>query len=86
MIASGIFLFFIVTQVSELENILLPMHIPILLCGFLCGAPYVVIAGFIVPIITSALLGTPEMIPTAATMSVELMIYGLMSEILYKKF
>ena len=39
-IALGYVLPFFTMQLPALGRMLLPMHIPALLCGFLCGAPY----------------------------------------------
>ncbi|NLG36582.1 MAG: ECF transporter S component, partial [Clostridiales bacterium] len=38
-IALGYVLPFFTMQIPALGRMLLPMHIPALLCGFLCGAP-----------------------------------------------
>lgn len=58
--------------------ILLPMHIPVLLCGLACGWPYGLACGFLVPILSSLLTGMPgvAMLPAMVT---ELAAYGLVS-------
>lgn len=84
--AIGIILPFITMQVPEIGNMLLPMHIPVLLCGFICGAPYGAIIGFILPLIRSILFGAPVMMPIALAMAIELMVYGMMTGLLYSKF
>ena len=84
-LALGIVLPFMTMQIPELGNMLLPMHIPVLLCGFLCGAPYGAVVGLIVPILRSLLFGAPPMIPIAISMAVELMVYGAVSGYLYNK-
>ena len=84
-LALGIVLPFMTMQIPELGNMLLPMHIPVLLCGFLCGAPYGAVVGLIVPILRSLLFGAPPMIPIAISMAVELMVYGAVSGYLYSK-
>ena len=35
--ALGIVLPFLTGQIQQIGNMLLPMHIPVLLCGFICG-------------------------------------------------
>ena len=65
---------------------LLPMHIPVLLCGFFCGWPYGLAVGVISPLLRSLLFGMPPMYPTAVAMAFELAIYGLMTGLLYKRF
>lgn len=84
-IALGLVLPFVTMQVPSIGNMLLPMHIPIILCGFLCGGPYGLIAGFIVPLLRSVLFGAPPMMPIAVAMSVELATYGLVTGLLYHK-
>ena len=62
----------------------LPMHIPILLCGFVCGWPYGLVVGFVTPLFRSAILGMPPMFPTAVSMAFELAAYGFLAGLLYK--
>ena len=52
-IALGIILPFFTGQIKQLGNMLLPMHIPVLLCGFVCGGPCGLIVGLIVPLLRS---------------------------------
>ncbi len=44
---------------SSDRNMLLPMHIPVLLCGLICGWQYGGIIGFIMPFLRYALFGMP---------------------------
>jgi len=83
-IALGFILPFFTGQIPSIGNKLLPMHIPILLCGFVCGWRYGLIAGFITPITRSLVYGMPPMIPIAASMAFELAAYGLIAGLLYK--
>ena len=82
-VALGLIMPFITMQIQSIGNMLLPMHIPVLLCGFLCGAPYGVLVGAIVPVFRSMLFGMPVMMPMAVGMSFELAAYGLISGLLY---
>lgn len=84
-VALGIVLPFLTMQVPVIGNMLLPMHIPVLLCGFICGAPYGALAGLITPLLRSAILHAPVMMPTAITMSVELLFYGMIAGLLYSR-
>ena len=84
--AVGLVLPFITGQIPEIGKALSPMHIPILLCGFICGAPYGAIVGVITPLLRSVLFGMPALFPQAVGMSFELCIYGLISGILYSRF
>ena len=58
-------------------TVFLPMHIPVFLCGLICGWQYGASVGLILPVFRSLLFGMPPLYPTAISMSVELCIYGL---------
>lgn len=85
-IALGIVLPFITMQIPSIGNMLLPMHIPIILCGFICGGPYGLIVGVIVPLLRSVLFGMPALFPNAVAMAFELGTYGFVTGVLYKRF
>lgn len=85
-IALGIILPFITGQVPQVGNMLLPMHIPVLLCGFVCGGPYGLAVGFILPLLRSLLLGMPKLMPTAVGMTFELATYGVTAGLMYSRF
>ena len=70
---------FVTGQVPEIGSKLLPMHIPALLCGFMCGWKYGLVVGFIAPLLRSVTFGMPPMIPEAVAMAFELAVYGGMS-------
>ncbi len=92
MAYSGLFLAlclllpFLTGQIPQFGNMLLPMHLPVLLCGFICGWPYGLAVGFISPLLRSMLFGMPPMFPTAVAMAFELAVYGLLSGLFYKIF
>ncbi|HHU31920.1 MAG: ECF transporter S component [Zhaonellaceae bacterium] len=65
-------------------QVFLPMHIPVLLCGFMVGHPYGLIVGFITPLLNAFLTGMPPIYPTAVAMSFELATYGLVAGWLYR--
>lgn len=75
---------FLTGQIPQIGQALSPMHIPVLLCGFLCGWPYGLIVGFIAPLLRSALFGMPAMMPGAVSMAFELATYGCLTGIFYK--
>lgn len=83
--ALGIVLPFFTGQIKQIGNMLLPMHIPVLLCGFVCGVPYGLMVGFIVPLFRSLLFGRPELMPTAVAMAIELAVYGAVTGLMYSK-
>lgn len=84
-IAIGIVLPFFTAQIKEIGDTLLPMHIPVLLCGFICGPWYGLACGFITPLLRSLLFSMPPIYPAAVWMAFELGTYGLVSGLLYKK-
>lgn len=75
-LAIGMVLPFVTAQVPAIGNALLPMHIPVILCGFICGWPYGLAVGFVLPMFRSMMFGMPMMFPTAIAMSLELATYG----------
>ena len=83
--ALGLVLPFFTGQILEIGSMLLPMHIPVLLCGFICSWEYGLTVGFIVPIFRSVLFGRPFMMPTAVAMAFELAAYGAVAGLLYQK-
>lgn len=85
-IALGLILPFLTGQIPNIGNKLLPMHIPVLISGFVCGWPYGLIVGFIVPILRSIIFGMPIMFPVAIAMAFELATYGCISGILGNLF
>lgn len=59
-----------------LGGILSPMHIPVLLCGLVCGGGYGFICGILGPVLSSLLSGMPPMM-MLLRMIPELCVYGL---------
>lgn len=72
-------------QIPEIGQALSPMHIPVLLCGFICGPLYGAAVGLISPLLRFTIFGMPPIFPTGAAMAFELMTYGVVSGSLYKK-
>lgn len=72
-------------QIPEIGQALSPMHIPVLLCGFICGPLYGAAVGFVSPLLRFAIFGMPPIFPTGVAMAFELLTYGAISGILYKK-
>ena len=66
----GLILPFFTGQIPTIGSQLLPMHIPILLCGFILGGGYGALVGFITPLLRSMLFGMPPIL-TATTMAFE---------------
>ena len=83
-LALALVLPFLTGQIPQIGSMLSPMHIPVLLCGFLCGWQWGVAVGFIAPLLRYALFQMPPM-PMDIAMAFELAAYGAISGLLYKK-
>lgn len=77
---------FLTGQIPEIGSMLCPMHIPVLLAGFLCGPWWAMGIGFIAPLLRYALFGMPPLLPAGIPMMFELLTYGLVSALLYRTF
>lgn len=75
---------FLTGQIPQIGSKLLPMHIPVLLCGFLCGPVWGCAVGLIAPILRSLLFSMPPLFPTATAMAFELAAYGLLAGLFYR--
>ena len=84
-LALGLLLPFLTGQIPQIGNKLQPMHIPVFLCGLLCGWQYGAVVGFVLPLLRSGLFGMPVMFPAATAMAFELMTYGLVAGLLYSR-
>ena len=71
-------------QIPQIGQMLLPMHLPVLLCGFICGSPYGMAVGFVSPLIRYLFFHVPPIIPTGIPMAFELAVYGLVAGLLFK--
>ena len=85
-LALCLFLPFLTGQIQQIGNALSPMHIPVLICGFLCGPYYAAVVGLLAPLLRFMLFGMPPLIPIGAAMCIELAVYGIISGVLYKVF
>lgn len=84
-LAIGIVLPFLTGQIKQIGSMLLPMHIPVLLCGLICGWQYGLAVGFILPLFRSVLFSMPVLFPTAIAMAFELATYGAVVGLLYSR-
>ena len=75
---------FLTGQIPEIGSMLSPMHIPVLLCGFLCGPAWAAVVGAMAPLLRFALFGMPPLFPAGVAMCVELATYGAVSGLLYR--
>ena len=90
LLALGLVLPFVTGQIPEVGNMLLPMHLPVLICGLVCGWKWGAAVGFVLPLLRSLLFQMPPLLPTMRTggalcMAFELMTYGLVAGLLYAR-
>jgi len=83
MLALALLLPLLTGQIPEIGSMLCPMHIPVLLCGFLCGWPWGLAVGFVAPLLRGALFGMPPIYPVGVAMAFELAAYGAFTGVLY---
>ena len=79
----GLMLPFLTAQIPEIGSMLLPMHIPVLLCGFVLGWKWGLAVGIITPLFRTLLFSMPPLL-TALPMAFELAAYGLLTGLLYR--
>ena len=75
---------FLTGQIPEIGSALSPMHIPVLLAGFLCGPWWAAAVGVVAPLLRFALFGMPPIFPTGIAMCFELAAYGVTAGLLYR--
>ena len=82
-LALALVLPFLTGQIPQIGSALSPMHIQVLLCGFVCGWPWGLAVGLIAPPLRYMLFGMP---PAAVfiPMAFELAAYGAFSGLLYR--
>ena len=82
-LALALYLPFLTGQIPEIGSMLSPMHIPALLCGFICGWQYGLAVGFIAPLLRHLLFSMPPM-PMALIFAFEFAAYGCIAALLYR--
>ncbi len=81
-LAMGLLLPFLTGQIPQIGNMLCPMHIPVLLCGLICGWGWGGAVGFVMPLLRHVLFSMPPM-PGCISMAFELAAYGVIVGVLY---
>ena len=71
----------LIPQIGKTLNL---MHIPVLLCGFLCGWPWGLAVGFVSPLLSSLVNTMPKIYPDAVVMAFELAAYGCVAGLVYR--
>lgn len=82
-LAVGLLLPLLTGQIKQVGKMLLPMHIPVIMCGLICGWRYGLGVGFVMPLLRSLVFTRPAMYPDAVAMAFELATYGLIVGLLY---
>ena len=70
-------------SIPDAGSVFLPMHIPVLICGMICGWPYGLLCGLMGPLVSSVLTGMPP-VAILPAMMVECGTYGLVSGLMLK--
>ncbi|MEG0831770.1 MAG: ECF transporter S component, partial [Acidaminococcaceae bacterium] len=65
--------------------IFLPMHLPVLLAGFILGERSGALVGIVTPLLSSFWTGMPPLLPVLPVMVVELGVYGYVAGYCYQR-
>ena len=84
-LAIGLILPFFTGQIKEIGDSLLPMHLPVMLCGLICGWKYGGAVGLMLPFLRSLTFSMPPLYPNAVWMALELAAYGLVIGLLFSR-
>ena len=84
-LALGLLLPFLTAQIPQFGASLLPMHLPVILCGFVCGPMWGMAVGATTPLLRSMIFGMPALMPSAVAMAFELAVYAFVAGLLFKK-
>ncbi|MGI6776824.1 MAG: ECF transporter S component [Acetivibrionales bacterium] len=90
MVMSGLFITMgivlpVIFHLFGLGSTFLPMHIPVLLAGFMLDLPYAIAVGAITPFLSSIITGMPPLFPVMPYMVFELATYAAFASILSKR-
>lgn len=66
-------------------TVLLPMHLPVLCCGMLCGPLWGLVCGLLVSLCNCLLTGMPVLYPMLPIVTCELCVYGFLGGVFYRK-
>ena len=85
LLALALLLPFLTGQIPQIGSMLSPMHLPVLLCGFLCGPLWGFAVGAVAAPLRFILFGMPQ-VPMCFFMAAEMAVYGLLAGLLYRIF
>lgn len=89
LVLSGLFLAlalvlpFFTGQIPQIGEMLCPMHLPVILCGFVCGGGWGAAVGFVAPLLRYLLFQMPPIYPAGLAMAFEMAVYGFVCGWLY---
>ena len=89
LVLSGLFLAlalvlpFFTGQIPQIGGMLCPMHLPVILCGFVCGGGWGAAVGFVAPLLRYLLFQMPPIYPTGLALAFEMAVYGFVCGWLY---
>lgn len=69
-------------SIPNAGNVFCPMHIPVLLCGLICGGSFGLLCGLAGPLLSSLITGMPPL-AYLPSMLVELAAYGLVCGLMF---
>lgn len=70
-------------MIPNAGSVVLPMHIPVLICGLVCGWHFGLLCGLTGPLLSSLLTGMPPM-AILPSMMAELAVYGVVTALMMK--
>lgn len=76
---------FVTGQIPKFGSMLCPMHIPVLIAGFVCGPWLAMLVGALAPILRFFIFSMPPLMPVGLAMCLELASYGLIAGLLYSQ-
>lgn len=84
-IAIGIILPMFFHTINLAGPVFLPMHIPVLIGGFLLGPAFGALVGILTPVLSGLMTGMPPVVPVMPIMAFELCAYGFITGVLFSK-
>jgi len=84
-LALCLYLPFLTGQIQSLGQVLLPMHLPVLICGIVCSPWWGMAVGLCAPILRFVIFQMPPIYPVGISMSLELAAYAVVIGLLYRK-
>ncbi len=82
-LAIALLLPFLTGQVPQIGGMLCPMHLPVLLAGFVCGPIWGGAVGLVCPLLRHMFFSMPPLM-TALTMTFELAAYGVLAGVFHR--